>query len=297
MNLQEIRERIRELSGDNSSATRGEAELFLTSVIDGLPRNAETAKELTWAYEQIIQRRLEEGRSARAMRVFRQYIDDCAPACDEAYNRNYLDGLLATGMPAVPLKRRDRFYSLVQLFRKTLELEGLVAECGCFRGLSSYLLCATFRDADPGFDGNGYRIFDSFEGLSAPRAEDRVEGAGPEVETLRQMTQQGYFSASLDWVKKSLQSFPGIQYYPGWIPQAFPDEPTARYRFVHVDVDVYQPTRDCFEYFYERLVPGGIIVSDDYNWPGARKAIEEFCARTGAVFEVTPLSQAYIVRR
>jgi hypothetical protein len=111
------------------------------------------------------------------------------------------------------------------------------------------------------------------------------------------MTRQGYFSASLDGVKKSLQSFPGIQYYPGWIPQAFPDEPAARYRFVHVDVDVYQPTRDCFEYFHERLVPGGIIASDDYNWPGARKAIEEFCARTGAVFEVTPLSQAYIVRR
>jgi hypothetical protein len=52
----------------------------------------------------------------------------------------YQAGLNATGTGITPLHRRDRFFSLVQLFRKTLTLEGMVAECGCFRGLSSYLL-------------------------------------------------------------------------------------------------------------------------------------------------------------
>ena len=66
---------------------------------------------------------------------------------------------------------------------------------------------------------------------------------------------------------------------------------------MHVDVDVYQPTRDSIEYFYPRLVPNGVIVCDDYNWPGARKAIEEVCARVGAEFATTPYTQAYIVRR
>ncbi len=31
-----------------------------------------------------------------------------------------------------------------------------------------------------------------------------------------------------------------------------------------------------FRYFYPRLVPGGVIMSDDYNWPGAKKAIDAF---------------------
>ena len=111
------------------------------------------------------------------------------------------------------------------------------------------------------------------------------------------MTQPGHFAATLDVVKQSLAAFPNIEYFPGWIPQAFPDETVSRYRFVHVDVDLYQPTRDSIEYFYPRLVPGGIIVSDDYSWPGARKAIEEFCTGSGVEFKTTPHTQAYIVRR
>lgn len=93
-----------------------------------------------------------------------------------------------------------------------------------------------------------------------------------------------------------MSGFPGIAYFPGWIPDTFPDEPAARYRFVHLDVDLYQPTRDGLDYFYPRLVPGGIIVCDDYDWPGARKAIEEFCLRANIEFMITPQSQAYIVR-
>ena len=209
----------------------------------------------------------------------------------------YQAGLNATGTGSTPLHRRDRFFSLVQLFRKTLALEGMVAECGCFRGLSSYLLCSTLQQADAAFDGRGYRIFDSFAGLSAPSQEDAIEGEGAQVGRLRHMTRAGNFAASLDKVKAALSAFPRIEYFPGWIPAAFPKEDGVRYRFVHVDVDVYKPTRDSIEYFYPRLVPGGMIVCDDYNWPGARQAIEEVCARVGVEFATTPYTQAYIVRR
>ena len=39
-----------------------------------------------------------------------------------------------------------------------------------------------------------------------------------------------------------------------------------------------------------------MIVCDDYNWPGARKAIDEVCERLGATFNTTPQMQAYIMR-
>lgn len=297
MNLQEIKRRIIELDSTQSPVVREEFEAFCSRIISELPRTEETLKELIWAYEQLIALRTEDGRAVRAMRVFKQYIGDCAPACDPAYDQIYHDGLLATGTPALPLRRRDRFYSLVQLFRKTLPLTGMVAECGCFRGLSSYLLCNSLKLADDKFDGSGYRIFDSFAGLSVPQPEDSVDGSEPDAGQLREMTRSGQFTAPLDTVKAALRAFPNIEFFPGWIPQAFPDEPDGRYRFVHVDVDIYQPTRDSIEYFYPRLVAGGILVSDDYNWPGARKAIEEVCARNGAEFKITPHTQAYIVRR
>ena len=297
MDLQEVRRRIAAADNDQAILDRQEFESFCSSVVASLPRTVETAPERAWAYEQIINLRIEDGRPARALRVFKQYLGDCAPAADAAYDAMYQTGLNATGTGITPLHRRDRFFSLVQLFRKTLALEGMVAECGCFRGLSSYLLCSTLQQADAAFDGRGYRIFDSFAGLSAPSQEDAIEGEGAQVGRLRHMTRAGNFAASLDKVKAALSAFPRIDYFPGWIPAAFPQEDGVRYRFVHVDVDVYQPTRDSIEYFYPRLVPGGVIVCDDYNWPGARQAIEEVCARVGAEFATTPYTQAYIVRR
>ena len=110
------------------------------------------------------------------------------------------------------------------------------------------------------------------------------------------MTRAGHFDATLTQVKTALGAYPHIGYFSGWIPNAFPAEPGDRYRFVHLDVDLYEPTRDSLNYFYPRLVPGGMIVSDDYGWPGARKAIDEFCARENITFKTTPYDQAYLVR-
>lgn len=295
MNLTEARSRIAALQGESAPIDPLELESFATGIIDTLPYGGEAAAERQWAYEQLIILRNAQGRQARAVRVYRQYLADCAPPCDADYERLYHEGLAATGTPPTPLRRRDRFYSLVQMFRKTLALDGLVAECGCFRGLSSFILCRSLQLAQPAFDGKGYRIFDSFAGLSAPQAEDAVDDAAADAELLRNMTRQGQYAAPLDRVKAALAAFPGIEYFPGWIPAAFPDETGQRYRFVHVDVDIYQPTRDSIEYFYPRLVSGGILVCDDFNWPGARKAIAEICEKLGATYATTAYTQAYLI--
>jgi len=106
----------------------------------------------------------------------------------------------------------------------------------------------------------------------------------------------GQFAASLEQVQRTLARFPRIAYFPGWIPAAFDTAAAKRYRFVHVDVDLYEPTRASFEYFWPRMVPGGVVVCDDYNWPGARRAVVEFCREAGVSFDVTPQSQACFAR-
>jgi hypothetical protein len=279
-----------------SRLTRPELEAFFNHLIAVLPRRGATADLLRWAYESLIRIAVKDDRQKRAMELYKRYLGDCAPHCDERFDQTYVAGLICTGSLLLPLARRERLFVLMQMLRKTLPLPGLVAECGCFRGLSSYLLCSYLKEAGPGFNGRGYRIFDSFAGLSEPRPEDAVDQAAPDAEGLRVMSRRGSFAITLDKVKRNLGEHPGIEYFPGWIPDSFPDEPKARYRFVHVDVDLYQPTLDSFEYFYPKLVPGGTIVSDDYNWPGARRAIETFVLRRRLKLRTTPTGQAYIKR-
>lgn len=202
------------------------------------------------------------------------YEEDCF------FNEVYDAALEATGTLPDSLKRRERRYNLMQFFSQTIPLEGLMVECGCWNGLSALVMCHYARRQNANFDGAGFHIFDSFEGLSRPTAEDSLPGKTVAELMDKFNTVTGAFSARLEDVQAALSSFPEIAYHRGWLPDTLRGIPEAKYKFVHIDVDLYDPTRGVVEYFYPRLVEGGLIICDDYGslaWPGARRAIDEYC--------------------
>jgi len=228
-----------------------------------------------------------------AISIYRVLLAKAA-SLDEEFDPIYVAGLRATRTCPTPLRRRERLIQLVELFRQSSGGGGDVVECGCFRGLSSYVLCSFWQRWNPAFDGCGFHIFDSFEGLSQPTLDDDIPEDWENAEAIRLMTHPGNFAAALDTVKTNLADFPRIDFHPGWIPLTFRALTETRYRFVHVDVDLYDPTLDAFAYFYPRLTPGGLIVSDDYSWPGAKRAIDEFCGEHRVALDLTPFGQAVI---
>lgn len=55
-----------------------------------------------------------------------------------------------------------------------------------------------------------------------------------------------------------------------------------KFSFVHLDVDNYISYQNCLEFFYPRMVDGGIILCDDYNvisCKGCTKAVDEFALK------------------
>jgi len=75
------------------------------------------------------------------------------------------------------------------------------------------------------------------------------------------------------------------------VPKAFVCLIEQRYKFVHIDVDLYQPTFDSLCYFYPRLSSNHIIVIDDFTpWPqggkyiGCANAVIDFCLTNNVSF-------------
>ena len=168
-----------------------------------------------------------------------------------------------------PVEFNDRKRILQGLARSVALLPGDTAECGTFEGASSWIIAEAMKPADD----YRHHIFDSFEGLSEPGSDDRVAD-----EKTREWV-RGDLCGPLDLVKRNLSGFDFIDYHRGWIPEAFPGVEDRRFKFVHIDVDLYQPTRDSLEFFYPRMVPGGVILCDDYGstrCPGAHRAMDEF---------------------
>jgi hypothetical protein len=214
----------------------------------------------------------DQGETARAVKVFDEAVKVLFPPLD--FDQTYLRALEATDTIPMPYRRRIRFHNLVRLLRETSGDEPC-AEAGCYRGLSAYLIAS---------EGVKLHVFDSFQGLSEPSVYDT-----PDTDLLADIAKAGHFAATQEHVANGLAGL-DVELHPGWIPESFLNQPERIYRFVHVDVDLYEPTKACLEYFWPRIKPGGMLVSDDYNWPGAKKAIDEF----GVKFEKGPHGQAIL---
>jgi hypothetical protein len=274
-------------------------EIFGRGTPPALPPDEAGCDELMsdlWRRGKLMNTRERRRNQDLAFAVYDSAVASGLFPCDSQFDAAYRRALVATENRPYPLRRRLRFHNLYTLLGTVLRLEGAIAECGCFRGMSSRLLLDRLKTAEPGFTGSGYHVFDSFEGLSEPGANDAITGDNPEAARLSEMCQSGAFAASLETVRQGLAAFPAVEFHPGWIPQSFTGLPELKYRFVHLDLDLHDPTLAALEYFHPRMVKGGIVVCDDYSWPGARKAIESFCARHGVTLETTPHGQAVLRR-
>ena len=157
-----------------------------------------------------------------------------------------------------------RRLALQQLLRLTFAIPGDTAECGVYKGCGSHIILQANRQS---LLPRVHHLFDSFEGLSNPSEKDGSYWSSHDLSIGEQV------------VKANLAEFDGLELHKGWIPDRFGDVQNQMFSFVHVDVDLYQPTLDSISFFYEKLSVGGIFVCDDYGFltcPGATLAMNEF---------------------
>ncbi len=204
--------------------------------------------------------------------------------------------------PSKVFRRAQRALILARYFDHSLSVRGARIECGAYLGFSSLMLSRVARMRDEGFDGTGFHIVDSFEGLSAPTKGDAIDiqrlPAGEERPVFSHPA--GHFSTPIDYVRSVMADFPGASIHKGWIPDVFSDLPETDWSFVHVDVDLYEPTKDCLEYFLPRLAPGGVIVNDDFGsplFPGGCLGWQEVMESKGLSYAVMDTGQAVYVNR
>lgn len=216
---------------------------------------------------------------------------------DSVYKKRYLEGSELSNTPDGGIKRYERFYNLIQFIKYTDKLTGAVAECGVWRGLSSYLICKYIQDSVQEYKGENLFLFDSFQGLSEvaqididPRSLNKNWPIQPG---------KGSYAAQEAIARATLFEFPYVSFNKGWIPDVFEHQDQRDYRFVHIDVDLHQPILSSLEYFWPKLVKGGVIVVDDYgslHWPGAKLAVEEFCEINSVNFMGLSTGQAILIK-
>jgi O-methyltransferase len=192
-------------------------------------------------------------------------------------DREVLRSIRRSRRVAESLLSANEAFLLHSLVQAQSRLGGAMAELGVYQGSSAQIICEV-KQACPLY------LFDTFTGLPDPGQDET-----------RALT-HGQYAASLFSVRKLLHAYTNVYFRVGIFPQSAMRIGDVRFSFVHLDGDLYSSTLAGLEFFYPRMIPGGIILTHDYSTlPGVARAFTDFLRdRPEAVIEL-PTTQAMII--
>lgn len=168
-------------------------------------------------------------------------------------------------------------------------VEGSLVECGVWKGGSIGLMALAHQRV--GTARRELHLFDSFEGL--PEPDSKVDGtkaisysgqhAGGKLETIGKCV--GPIEDSRELLFRRI-GYPEskAKFHQGWFEETVPrvSATLGPIALLRLDGDWYSSTKICLDHLYERVVPNGVVVIDDYgHWEGCRKAVDEFLPKLG----------------
>lgn len=165
----------------------------------------------------------------------------------------------------------NRLLTIYELYKKTLDVAGHIADVGVYKGASSLLFAKLIK------------IFES-ESLTLCHGFDWFEGAKKSEKDSVLLSDGGYkteYESVLELVKK--QKYENILKIHKLdltkdLEEFFTKHNHLKFKLVMMDAGLYEVMKASIPYFYEKLVPGGIMIFDQYSHefaPGETMAIAE----------------------
>lgn len=159
-------------------------------------------------------------------------------------------------------------------------IPGEIVECGVWRGGNMLLARRVSRVP------RKFYLFDTFAGMSEPTEAD-IDVAGSSAlsrfQNYLKPTHSEWAYASLEEVRANFEKLglldDKVVFVKGKVEETLrrPENLPERIALLRLDTDWYESTLAELEILYPRLVPGGVLIIDDYgHWQGARKAFDEY---------------------
>jgi O-methyltransferase len=187
-----------------------------------------------------------------------------------------------------------RLNTLIWAGRVALRTGGEFVECGAFKGDMAWVVLQTIgAERIP-----RYWLFDSFEGFSPDysNAEDFPQSPG-----FLEFANAFYRQAGLyEYVKDRFAAFPNVLLIKGFLPEAFSQGIPDEIGLLHIDLNSPRAEIAVLERLFDRVLPGGVVVFDDYGWQMFRRqkeAEDDFMRRRNHDILELPTGQGLVIKR
>ena len=204
--------------------------------------------------------------------------------------------LMLTIKPRFTMVTNKNLMTLYRLVERinNLNLPGDIVECGVWNGGSAAVMGLANEATSGRIGDRRIWLFDSFQGV--PPATERD---GP-VE--RKSYFEGWNKGDISKVKQVFAklevSLDRVTIVPGWFQDTLRTASVEHVAILHIDADWYDSVKIVLDMFYDKVVPGGFVILNDYNtWEGCNHALNDFLTERHltniAITEVEPTTGAY----
>lgn len=165
-------------------------------------------------------------------------------------------------------------------------------ECGVGDGLTAFFTLNTIYEVLGNENNAHLHLYDSWNPM---KKDDLLENEYTNIDR--------YSDLEFDNTKENLKKFEkNLIFHRGYIPDVFNMEPESPLSiiYMHIDLNSKIPTIASLEYFFPKLLSGGIILFDDYGWDNhksTKNAIDEFFKNRSGILLHLPTSQAIFFKK
>lgn len=168
----------------------------------------------------------------------------------------------------------DVYAGNLELALRVEKVAGAIVECGTWRG---GMIAGIADVLGP---GRQYYLFDSFEGLP-PVKEIDGEAALAWSKNVEGPDYHDNCRASEEEAKRCMKMSAAKDYLTvkGWFEATLPSAGLGPIALLRLDADWYDSTKQILDNLGRLVVPGGLVVVDDYyTWDGCTRAVNEYAA-------------------
>ncbi len=168
-------------------------------------------------------------------------------------------------------------------------LPGDFVECGVNTGIYSLAVC---EYTDFNKTGKRFWLFDTFNGIPEQQMSERER-------KLRGGENPRMYPDCFELARRNFAAFPAATLVRGIVPDTLRTVPIERVCYLSLDMNIAAPERAAIEYFWPKLVPGAIVILDDYAWSGyeeQKTAMDGFAAVAGVQVLTLPTGQGILLK-
>jgi O-methyltransferase len=224
----------------------------------------------------------------------RLYCKSVAFMKEEAFLEAYRAGMNSGHAMCRPFGSQDdihwewRVHMLCWAARHAQQLPGDFVECGVNTGIFSLAIChyIPFNET-----GKSFFLFDTFNGIP----EDQMLPA----ERPRALQNNLSYPDCYELARRNFAPFPRAQLIRGKVPETLSRVPIEKVCYLSIDMNIAAPEVAALDFFWDKLVPGAIVVLDDYghsSYGEQREALDAFAIQKGVAIATLPTGQGLLLK-